>query len=225
MNHSESINELAAALAKAQGQMTTAVKDKTNPFLKSTYADLASVMAAARGPLSANGLAVIQAAETFDDSGIVSVTTMLTHSSGQWISGTIGMAPGEERGKSSAQVLGSIITYLRKYGYSSIAGVAAADDDDDDGNAAQGRPSAHPAPKPEPVAPPIANGESQEHWFDVGNTSKAVAAWLDTTFGVKIEAVHDQGRKMHSFANKDDFKTWALATFKRIDIQPEEAAK
>ena len=106
MNHSDSINELATALAKAQGIITTAAKDKTNPFLKSTYADLASVMAAARGPLSANGLAVIQAAETYEE-GSVSVTTMLTHSSGQWISGTMSMAAGEERGKSSAQVLGA----------------------------------------------------------------------------------------------------------------------
>lgn len=152
MDHSAEINELAAALAKAQGAITTAAKDKTNPFLKSSYADLASVMAAARSHLSANGLAVIQTAETTNAG--VSVTTMLAHASGQWISGTMSMAAGEERGKSSAQVLGSIVTYLRRYGYMAITGVVA-DDDDDDGNSAAGRPVAQPAPKAEaPKAEP-----------------------------------------------------------------------
>ena len=180
MDHSPEINELAAALAKAQGAITTAAKDKTNPFLKSSYADLASVMAAARAHLSANGLAVIQTAETTDAG--VSVTTMLAHASGQWISGTMSMEAGEERGKSSAQVLGSIVTYLRRYGYMAITGVVA--DDDDDGNAATGRPTqTQPAPKAEAPKPaPItespqaapANGDAP-HW--IKDDKKRAAFW------------------------------------------------
>ena len=56
MEKSESINELAAALAKAQGQMEGAKKDSENPYFKSKYADLAAVVKAIRGPFSDNGL-------------------------------------------------------------------------------------------------------------------------------------------------------------------------
>lgn len=194
MEHSEQINELAAALAKAQGAITTAAKDKTNPFLKSSYADLASVMAAARSHLSTNGLAVIQTAETTDAG--VSVTTMLAHASGQWISGTMSMAAGEERGKSSAQVLGSIVTYLRRYGYMAITGVVA-DDDDDDGNSAAGRPVAQPAPKaeapkaeptPAPKAAPT-NGDAQ-HWIDDDATRKKFWAYTRDTLGLTDKEVY-----------------------------------
>lgn len=189
MEHSAEINELAAALAKAQGAITTAAKDKTNPFLKSSYADLASVMAAARSHLSANGLAVIQTAETTDAG--VSVTTMLAHASGQWISGTMSMAAGEERGKSSAQVLGSIVTYLRRYGYMAITGVVA-DDDDDDGNSAAGRPVAQPAPKAEaPKAEPKPVSEAQPmHWIDDDATRKKFWAYTRDTLGLTDKEVY-----------------------------------
>ena len=215
MNHSAEINELAAALAKAQGAITTAAKDKTNPFLKSSYADLASVMAAARAHLSANGLAVIQTAETTNAG--VSVTTMLAHASGQWISGTMSMEAGEERGKSSAQVLGSIVTYLRRYGYMAITGVVA--DDDDDGNAATGRPTqTQPAPKaeaPKP-APEPQNGDPAEETFWYTGRTKAIHQWLTDTYGVNIDAVHDQGKKLRDFANRDAFVAWCKATFKPL---------
>ena len=60
MIHSEQINELGAALAKAQGLIEGAKKDSANPFFKSKYADLASVWEACRKHLSDNGLSVTQ---------------------------------------------------------------------------------------------------------------------------------------------------------------------
>ena len=63
MIQSETIGKLSEALAKAQGAMQNAVKDSSNPFFKSTYADLASVWDACRKPLSDNGLAIIQTAD------------------------------------------------------------------------------------------------------------------------------------------------------------------
>ena len=53
---SEHINEIAAALAKAQGSMDNASKDRNNPAFKSKYADLASVRDAVIGPLTAAGI-------------------------------------------------------------------------------------------------------------------------------------------------------------------------
>jgi hypothetical protein len=130
VNHSEQINEIAAALSKAQAVIAAAVKDKTNPHYKSDYADLASVWDACRKPLTDNGLSVAQAASTTD--GRVGVTTMLMHSSGQWLSDSLVMKPT----KDDPQGVGSCITYARRYALAAMVGVAPADDD---GNAASAK--------------------------------------------------------------------------------------
>jgi hypothetical protein len=83
MMQSEQINELATALAKAQGATANAFMNKVNPHFKSKYADLSSVLDAIRVPLSSNGLAIVQTMFT-DDRGAF-LKTMLMHSSGQFI--------------------------------------------------------------------------------------------------------------------------------------------
>ena len=130
MNKSESIQNLAAALSKAQAEFPVIKFDSVNPFLKNGYASLGAVIAGGRPVLAKNGLAVTQL--TFGEDGVVGVETMLTHSSGEWISDRVSMQVGEERGKSSAQVAGSIVTYLRRYALASILGIYA--DEDGDGN-------------------------------------------------------------------------------------------
>ncbi len=130
MQKSEHINELAAALSKAQGAMKGALKDAANPFFKSAYSDLASVIDAIRAPFAANGLAFMQFARS-DEHGVV-VETMLTHASGQWVSESLGV-PLVKR---DAQSVGSAITYGKRYGIQAMAGVPS---EDDDGNAANDR--------------------------------------------------------------------------------------
>ena len=133
MEQSESIAELSAALAKAQGEMEGAAKDSSNPFFKSEYADLSSVWDACRKPLSNNGLSVVQTPEFMPDHpDIVCLDTILCHSSGQWIKGRLAVKPV----KSDPQSVGSCITYLRRYSLQSMVGIAP---DDDDGNAASGK--------------------------------------------------------------------------------------
>lgn len=129
MNKSESIAGLAAALAKAQGAMKGALKDSANPFFKSKYADLASVVDAIRAAFSANGLSYIQTVEP-SDKDEVRVETTLLHSSGEWISCGILSLPVS---KVDAQGYGSALTYARRYSLSAAVGVAP---EDDDGNAA-----------------------------------------------------------------------------------------
>ncbi len=131
MEHSDQLNELAPALAKAQGQMSGAEKSAANPFFKSKYADLASVWDACRKPLSDNGLSLLQSPST--DGVRVSLDTLLLHTSGQWIKGTVSVSAKED----SPQAVGSCITYLRRYALQSFAGVAP---EDDDAEAAEGRP-------------------------------------------------------------------------------------
>lgn len=130
MNKSESIKDLAAALSKAQGAMRAAIKDSANPFFKSKYSDLASVIEAIRKPLSENGLAFVQGTD-FDDSCGVIVETMLMHSSGEWISARIKMVPT----KNDPQGIGSCVTYAKRYGLQALVGIPS---DDDDGNTASG---------------------------------------------------------------------------------------
>lgn len=119
----ENIAELAKALSAAQGKITGALKDSANPFFKSKYADLASCWDACRGPLSENGLAVIQTPE-IDDQGITLLTT-LAHSSGQWIKSRLRMVPKD----GSPQAAGSTLTYARRYALTAMVGIAQVDDD------------------------------------------------------------------------------------------------
>jgi hypothetical protein len=157
MKTSTTIGKLAEALAKAQGQIKGALKDSKNPFFHSTYADLESVWGACREPLSSNGLSVVQGAGEVAVEGKVSVETLLTHISGEFISSTFSATPE----KQTPQGIGSCITYLRRYGLQSIVGIAPSDDD---GEAAEGRGNVNAeTKKPEgKVAPPKPTKKQQE---------------------------------------------------------------
>jgi hypothetical protein len=151
METSETLNELATALAKAQGQLEGAKKQNLNPAFRSKYADLASVWDACRDALSKNGLSVVQApsAVRTDDGGwAVELDTRLLHTSGQWVENTLVVPVG----KPDAQGVGSALTYARRYALSAFVGIAP---EDDDGNAA-----VQTAP-PAPVVVPEGFGE----WF------------------------------------------------------------
>lgn len=142
MKQSETISKLSEALAKAQGEMENAAKDKANPFFKSNYADLASVWDACRGPLSKNGLSIVQGVDILDD-GKITLTTKLLHMSGEELSSEMIVRPA----KNDPQGIGSAITYYRRFSLSAMVGIAPAEkpteddvaDDDDDGNAASGK--------------------------------------------------------------------------------------
>jgi hypothetical protein len=144
VNRSETVGALAAALAKAQAKISNAAKAAENPAFKrgnriSTYADLTAVWDACRDQLSSNGLAVVQTVYT--EGALVTVTTLLVHSSGEWISGDMSASAQSP----NAQHIGSSTTYLRRYSLAAMVGVAP-ENDDDDGNAARGIES--PAGRP-----------------------------------------------------------------------------
>jgi hypothetical protein len=127
MERSESIAALAAALSATQAEMAGAAKDSTNPHFNSRYADLASAWEACRGPLTRNGLAVVQFPRA--EGGCVQIETVLTHKSGEFMSDTLTLPVS----KQDAQGYGSAITYGRRYSLMSVLGIAP---EDDDGNAA-----------------------------------------------------------------------------------------
>ncbi|MAD28986.1 MAG: single-stranded DNA-binding protein [Woeseiaceae bacterium] len=123
MKSSEQVNELATALCKAQGDMGGAVKDSSNPFFKSSYADLTSVIKAIKQPFSDNGLSYTQFPVSNEHG--VGVSTRLMHTSGQWLE----MEYTLPTVKKDPQASGSAITYARRYALQSIAGIPTADDD------------------------------------------------------------------------------------------------
>lgn len=152
---SDSIDKLAAALAKAQGAMHAVAKDATNPFFNSKYATLAATWDAIRGPLTDNGLAVVQTTALVETGGVLETT--LVHSSGQWIRGQYPLNPS----KSDPQGLGSCVTYARRYALQAIAGVCP---DDDDGNIANNRdPEARATAKKPAAAKSAAKKAETQH--------------------------------------------------------------
>lgn len=124
MNQSQELNELFTALAKSQGEMVLAKQSSSNPFFKSKYADLTEIVNSSRPALVKHGLCVSQRI-LVGDLGNNILSTILGHSSGQWLESTTSINPP----KSDIQSMGSYITYLKRYSYAAIVGVATTDDD------------------------------------------------------------------------------------------------
>lgn len=124
MQQSEDIKELATALSKAQAEIEGAVKDSKNPFFKSNYADLSSVISAIKEPLAKYGLSVSQMTD-FNDDGIEFVETQIMHSSGQWLRGRLPIKAKDN----SPQAQGSGISYVRRYALQAALCVSSLDDD------------------------------------------------------------------------------------------------
>lgn len=157
MRSSDQINELAAALAKVQGNLKPALKDSENPAFKtggkvSKYADLTSVWDACREGLAKNDIAVMQAHDVTDAGDIM--ITRLTHKSGQWVESHYPLRPVQN----TPQGFASATTYARRISLASMVGVVA---DDDDGNAASGGDDRQPLRAVEPP-PSTMSGRKNE---------------------------------------------------------------
>jgi hypothetical protein len=153
VNTSEQINDIATALAKAQGELRNPVKVAENSHFRNRYADLASGLDAIKPVLSRHGLALSQM--TFIEGDMMLLDTRLMHAgSGQWLRSTypVGRIPMKH------QEAGSAITYARRYAGFAICGIAGADDDDD-GNEAQ---KVDMRAAPQPTAPRFTEQDSAE---------------------------------------------------------------
>jgi len=133
MNQSEHINDLAAALAKAQGEFTPALKDSSNPFFKSKYANLCSIVKSCQEPLSKHGLCYTQVTTKLDGEWVL--VTKLMHTSDQWVQSITPIITA----KPDIQSFGSACTYARRYALAAIAGVTTDEDDDGEAATAPGR--------------------------------------------------------------------------------------
>lgn len=127
MNKSESIEQLAQSLHKAQSQMAGAVKTEANSFFKSKYANLEEVIKVVKDAFEPNGLTFLQFPVSSE--GHAGVETIILHESGEFISNEFLL----KCAKADPQGMGSAITYARRYGLQSACGIPS---EDDDGNAA-----------------------------------------------------------------------------------------
>jgi len=120
----EPVNELMAALAKAQAEMSNAPFNRENPHFRSKYADLAAIRDATIPHLAKHGLSVHQVTKLNGDRDML-LLTRLGHSSGQWIESVYPLPYSDK-----PHIMGSALTYGRRYCWASICGIAAEEDDD-----------------------------------------------------------------------------------------------
>lgn len=126
MIKSESLAKIAPALVKAQKNMGVALKEAKNPFFKSKYADLNSIIDAALPALNAEGIAVIQSNTVIESSNQSVVQTILLHESGEYLASNTKIIVAKQN---DPQAEGSAISYARRYGLQSMVTLKAADDD------------------------------------------------------------------------------------------------
>jgi hypothetical protein len=208
MPQSENINELAAALAKAQGTMKAAHFNKTNPHFKNKYADLTAILEAVRHPLSENGLAIVQTPEIMD--GAFCLVTRLLHSSGQYIAGEYPLPA-----QATPQQIGSAITYAKRYSLCAIVGISADDDDDAEATRKEGvmvttvtkRENPHTPMDKEDYPPRYAANGEQYDWINTDRASEGIKPAMAS----KGDNAAGQAwiREMHGIATVNDLVGWA----------------
>lgn len=155
MERSEKIGELIAALTLARKDFKPIVRATTNEYFDRKYAELVDYIDATKDALTANGLSIVQAADYNPENTTVLLTTLLVHTSEQWLENLLLIPvsprerkkrhddeerphPNEAQRKPDAQSIGGAITYGRRYAYCAMLSIAAKGEDDD-GNAAAGR--------------------------------------------------------------------------------------
>lgn len=210
MNKSDSISNLAAALAKAQPKIEGATKDKTNPHFKSKYADLGSVAEAIAGPLAANGLSYVQTSH--DREHAAAIETLILHTSGEWLGCGVVAVPVS---KLDAQGFGSALTYARRYSLSAAFGVVP---EDDDGNQASKAPPRGSAAE---VAHDAMGSQGPEEQEFLRKISVDVVALLDENRDDEA-AAHLVAQKLD---NEEKLAIWSLFNSKqRASLKARKAA-
>lgn len=134
---SENITDVAKALLNVQRTVQPIARDAENPFTKSWYASLNSVMDACRDALIENGIWLCQYPVPVEQPNSLGLVTKLTHAeSGQWQS-SLAVVPLP---KADPQGMGSAMTYARRYALTAMLGMVTEDDDGE--GAKNGRKSA-----------------------------------------------------------------------------------
>ena len=128
MSMSEDIDQIATALHGAISLLHNA--PKTTKGYGYSYAPLEEVLDIIRKAYEANGLFLLQTPWTPSE-GEMGVTTLVTHTSGQWISSQFAIKLENQKGMSYNQSCGTLLTYMRRYSAMSFAFLTAVGEDSD----------------------------------------------------------------------------------------------
>src|ERR1700716_2156796 len=132
---SETIGAIAAALAKAQGELSNPEKSLTatvrSPFPREgnrtfRYASLASGLDVVRKSLGQHEIATVQTTNIHPETGQIRLTTLLAHASGEWISSDWPVCAANET--AAPHKMGAALTYARRYALFTLVGIAGEDD-------------------------------------------------------------------------------------------------
>ena len=150
MSMSEDIDQIATALHGAISLLHNA--PKTTKGYGYSYAPLEEVLDIIRVAYEANGLFLLQTPWTPSE-GEMGVTTLVTHTSGQWISSQFAIKIENQKGMSYNQSCGTLLTYMRRYSAMSFAFLTAVGEDSDGVGKQEkaGKVGAKELAKPNPV--------------------------------------------------------------------------
>jgi hypothetical protein len=242
------LKELSQALAKAQVKYDAATRDAENKFEGFRYVELNSIIKAVRPHLAENGLVAMQFSTADLEEKTVTVTTRLSHSSGEWVQSDL-VLPAEGTGKGGTptfnqKTIGAAITYGRKYGLKTLAGLADSSDEDVDKQ--EGNPDLSRAPKRENPKPVPAGYATQKDYAINGpETAKELPGRLLTIAERKkmfqdcyntgagnehvLEAVKlvtkQDNTKLVTVSQVGEIVRQAAIIYRRNDPLPEDAAE
>jgi ERF superfamily len=210
---SEAIGTIAAALAKAQAELTNPEKSLVatirSPFPREgdrtfRYAPLSSGLDIVRKGLGRYEIATIQTTAIDKDAGLLRLTTVLAHSSGEWISSEWPVCPIADM--ASAQRMGAALTYARRYALFTLVGIAG--EDDLDAPDLDGGPALEP---PQSDPPGQSNGQAGVAERSVGGRGKASLASARAVLALEDSAIL-RGRLLEELAvigSADEAAVWA----------------
>ena len=125
MRTSEKIKEIGIAVIAFEAEMEAVHKGAENPFFKSKYADLPSILQAIKQPLEKHGLGIVQGVAEGNNQSVIVIKTRLIHASGEWIETDTPVYLA----KFDPQSTGGAITYGRRYSIQALLNLSAEDDD------------------------------------------------------------------------------------------------
>src|SRR5882672_6432160 len=222
---SESIGAIAAALAKAQIELANPEKSLVatirSPFPREgertfRYASLSSGLDLVRKALGKHEIATVQTTSIDPQSGLIRLTTVLAHSSGEWVSSDWPVCPVGET--AAPHKMGAALTYARRYALFTLVGIAGEDDLDAPDLALQ---KVEPNPK---NSPPIKESPSNGHSVPPpakpfqGPRTGTNGKWSPILSKEASAALRDQIlAELESLKTQEDLDAWTLRAWPKAD--------
>ena len=244
---SERIGTIAAALARAQAELTNPEKTLTavirSPFPREDdrtfrYASLASGLDIVRKTLSQQEIATIQTTRTEQATGQIHLTTLLAHASGEWISSDLPVCTNKDA--QAPHLMGAALTYARRYALFALVGIAGEDDLDAPDVVTEPPAATEPQPAPgtkgkppktvlnrPPILPPERSAEILDRLLDelaLQEGGDGLLAWAKVTLPLKNTLLEADARVLEA-AYQKKFEEAALPAIYLADPRPVSAVE